>query len=159
MGARIDTPEDGTPPVKPARTRGKLLAVIGLAGVALIGGLSLAGVDDVIDLPAWASIPGVDIPILGDIDQLACQLEQVEGTTDVRITLIDGDESNYSEYVYVFNNGDLREPEEIRRVDDATLISPSRPFTDEQYYSIADAPVRESRVFCNMIVLDTGDAA
>ena len=70
MGATIDPPEDGTPPAKSGRTRGKLLAVIGLAGVALVGGLSLAGVDDVIDLPAWASIPGVDIPILGDIDQL-----------------------------------------------------------------------------------------
>ena len=113
----------------------KMLAVAGLAGVALLGGLSFAGVDDVIDLPAWAQIPGVDVPIVGDTDHLTCRLNQVEGTTDVEITIVDGDESTYSEYIYVFNNGDVRDPDEITRVDNETLISPSRPYTDEQWYS------------------------
>ena len=154
MRASSDTPVDGEAQPEQKRSRMKMLAVTGLAGVALLGGLSFAGVGDVIDLPAWAQIPGVDAPIVGDTDHLTCRLNQVEGTTDVEITIVDGDESTYSQYIYVFNNGDVRDPDEITRVDNETLISPSRPYTDEQWYSIATEPVRESRVFCNMITLE-----
>jgi len=158
MRASSEAPTHGVAPSKPKRSRMKMFAVSGLAGVAFLGGLSIVGVDDVIDLPAWAQIPGVDVPLIGDTDQLGCELHQVEGTTDVRITLSDGDESTYDEYIYVFNNGEFRQPEEITRLSPDTLISPSREYFGDQWFSIATEPLRESRVYCSNINVVDPDA-
>ena len=151
MRASSDTPAKGEAPAEPKRSRLKVFVGAGIAAVALLGGLSVAGADDVIDLPAWANIDGVDVPLIGDLDQIDCRLEQVAGTTDVQITIVDGDESTYADFIYVFNNGEIHDLDDIARVSPDVIISPSREYFGTQYYSIADEPLEESRVFCSMI--------
>ncbi len=122
--------------------------------VALMVVLGLLGVGDVIDLPAWANVKGVDIPLVGDTDAIDCKLARVDDTTMVQITVVDGDTSTYPDYVHVWNNGNLVEPDQIDRVSNNEFIVPSTEGAVEQFYSISIEPVREGRVFCESIDID-----
>ncbi len=150
-----DQPIDVEPSVGETRPTWRRRLLIGFASaVAVLAGLSVLGVDDVIDLPEWANVSGVDIPLLGDTDIIDCRLDQVDGTRRVEISIVDGDESTYSRYVHVWNNGNIVDPDLVDRPSDDRLISASKPGTDEQWYSISDEPVEEARVFCEMLVLE-----
>lgn len=143
------------PEPEPRRSRSLLKAgaaafVIGL--LALVG-VSVAGVDDVIDLPGWANVRGVDVPLIGDTDAIDCRLRQVVGTRDVEITLVDGDEDTYPLYVHVWNNGGIVDPELVSRPRADVIITPSTEGTDMQYYSVSINPVEEERVFCESLLL------
>lgn len=128
---------------------------IGIGGVvALLVVLRLLGIGDVIDLPAWANVKGIDIPLLGDTDAIDCRLDRVDGTTLVQIKVVDGDESTYPDYVHVWNNGYLVDPDQIDRVSDREFIVPSTAGAVEQFYSISIEPVREGRVYCESIDID-----
>lgn len=128
---------------------------IGVGGVvaALLAIAVLAG-GDVIDLPAWANLPGVDVPIVGDTDAIDCRLAQIDGTDRVTITIVDGDSDTYSQYVNVWNAGELVPDSELNRVSDSVIESSSTPGLAEQFYSISIEPVREGRVFCESIILE-----
>lgn len=133
--------------------RGCLIAAI-LGGIAvIILGTGSFFVGDIIDLPAWANVRGVDIPIVGDTDAIDCRLSQVDGTTNVEIRIVDGDESTYDQYVFVWNNGNVRDASEFERVANDRIIAPSTPGAAEQFYSISIEPVEEDRVFCESIIL------
>lgn len=125
---------------------------VGIAGLVLLLLVTL-GPDDVIDLPAWTDVKGIDVPFIGDTDAIDCRLSQVEGTTMVQIRVVDGDESTYPDYVHVWNNGNLVPEDEIDRVTVDEWIVSSTPGTDEQFYAISIEPVREGRVFCESIIL------
>ena len=116
--------------------------------------LGLLGAGDIIDLPEWANVPGVDLPVVGDTDQIDCKLAQIDGTRNVEITIVDGDESTYTEYVHVWNNGNLIDADQVDRQSDHVLVVPSTNGTDEQFYSISIEPVREGRVFCESVTLE-----
>ncbi|MDW3179969.1 MAG: hypothetical protein R8J94_21445 [Acidimicrobiia bacterium] len=116
--------------------------------------LGLAGTGDVINLPAWTDIKGVDIPLIGDTDAIDCRLRRVDDTTMVRINVVDGDETTYASYVHVWNNGNLVDPEQIERIADDEFIVPSTPGAVEQFYSISIEPLREGRVFCESINIE-----
>ncbi len=107
-----------------------------------------------IDLPGWANIRGVDVPLIGDTDMIDCRLDQVDGTNRVEITVVDGDASSYDDYQHVWNNGNLVDPESIDRLADDRFVVPSTAGADEQFYSISIEPEREGRVYCESIVLD-----
>ena len=128
---------------------------IGVGGVvaALLAIAVLAG-GDVIDLPAWTNLPGVDVPIVGDTDAIDCRLAQIDGTDRVTITIVDGDSDTYSQYVNVWNAGELVPDSELNRVSDSVIESSSTPGLAEQFYSISIEPVREGRVFCESIILE-----
>ena len=127
------------------------IAVAGIVAIFAIFGLLGAG--DIIDLPEWANIPGIDLPIVGDTDAIDCKLEQVEGTRNVEITIVDGDSTTYPDYIYVFNNGNLVDQAQIDRLSDEVLVVPSTDGVDEQFYAIALVPVPEGRVFCESVTL------
>lgn len=131
----------------------KRLAIAAGAFAALFVVLGLLGVGDVIDLPAWTDVKGVDIPLIGDTDAIDCRLKQIDDTRNVSISVVDGDKSTYASYVHVWNNGHLIEPELIERVADDAFIVPSTAGVDEQFYSISIEPLRESRVYCESITL------
>jgi len=132
----------------------KRLLIGVVSGALLLVGLGLAGVDDVIDLPEWANVRGVDVPLIGDMDVIDCRLEQIDDTRRVRVAIVDGDESTYARYVHVWNNGHIVDPDLVERPSDDLMISASKPGTDEQWYSISDEPIEEARVYCGMIVLE-----
>lgn len=130
---------------------------VGIAGAAIAGFfvvLGLLGAGDIIDLPEWANVPGVDLPVVGDTDQIDCRLAQIDGTRDVEITIVDGDRETYPDYVHVWNNGNLVEATEIDRQADDFLVVPSTAGTDEQFYSISIEPVREGRIYCESVILE-----
>ncbi len=120
--------------------------------VLIVIGLLAGG--DVINLPAWANIPGVDIPLVGDTDAIDCRLAQIDRSDRVQITIVDGDESTYSQYVHVWNAGNIVDPSEVERVADNIIESSSTPGLDEQFYSISIEPVGEGRVYCESIILE-----
>lgn len=128
------------------------VAVGVFAGVMAV--LALLGVGDVIDLPAWTDVKGVDIPLIGDTDAIDCRLSQVDDTTMVTIRVVDGDETTYPDYTHVWNNGQLVDQADIDRIAVDEWVVPSTPGAVEQFYSISIEPVREGRVFCESIVLD-----
>ena len=132
--------------------RKRIVIVGGLLASALVI-LSLLGAGDVIDLPAWANVKGVDVPLVGDTDAIDCKLEQVDDTTMVHISIVDGDQSTYDSYTNVWNNGNLIDPTEIDRIANDELIVPSTEGASEQFYSISIEPVREGRVYCESITL------
>lgn len=133
----------------------KKRAGIGAVGlVVLLLVLRLFGVGDVIDLPAWTDVKGIDIPLIGDTDAIDCRLDQVGDSTMVEITIVDGDETTYPDYVHVWNNGHLVDSADIERLADDLLIVPSTPGATEQFYSVSVEPVREGRVFCESITLN-----
>lgn len=128
------------------------IAAAFLVAVTLV--LQLFGVGDVIDLPAWADVKGIDIPLIGDTDAIDCRLEQIDDTTMVEIMIVDGDETTYPDYVHVWNNGQLVDADAIERRADDLLIVPSTPGATEQFYSVSIEPVREGRVFCESVTLN-----
>lgn len=132
----------------------KRLAVAAGALTALFVILGLLGTGDVIDLPAWTDVKGVDIPLIGDTDAIDCRLRRVDDTTMVQIKVVDGDETTYASYVHVWNNGNLVDPEQIERIADDEFIVPSTPGAVEQFYSISIEPLREGRVFCESINIE-----
>ena len=131
----------------------KRLLIGAAAFVSLLVVLSLLGTDDIIDLPAWADVKGVDIPLIGDTDAIDCRLEQIDDTRSVWISVVDGDDSTYASYVHVWNNGNLIEPGLVERVADDAFIVPSTDGVDEQFYSISIEPIRDGRVYCESVVL------
>ena len=133
----------------------KKLIAFGAGGIAaLLLAVALLAGGDVIDLPAWANIPGVDVPLVGDTDAIDCRLEQIGDTDRVRITIVDGDTSTHAQYVNVWNAGNLVDASEIVRVSDSVIESSSTEGIDEQFYSVSIEPIREGRVFCESIVLN-----
>ena len=133
--------------------RKKLAAGVGGLIAALFAIALLAG-GDIIDLPAWANLPGVDVPLIGDTDAIDCRLAQIGDTDRVMITIVDGDSNTYAQYVNVWNAGELVDPSEIVRVSDSVIESSSTEGIVEQFYSISIEPVREGRVFCESIILN-----
>ncbi len=131
----------------------KGLSVLG-ALVVLLFVISVLAGRDIIDLPAWANLPGVDVPLLGDVDAIDCRLAQIGDTDRVQITIVDGDIESHGDYVHVWNAGNLVEPDELVRVSDSVIESSSTEGLFEQFYSISIEPVREGRVFCESIVLE-----
>lgn len=127
---------------------GIAVVLAGLFGIALLAG------GDIIDLPAWANLPGVDVPVIGDTDAIDCRLAQIGSTDRVQITLVDGDESTYAQYVHVWNAGQIVDPSEIVRVSDSVIESSSTEGIVEQFYSVSIEPLEEARVFCESIVLN-----
>lgn len=122
--------------------------------LAILFGIAVLAGGDIIDLPSWANLPGVDIPIVGDTDAIDCRLTQIDDTDRVQITIVDGDAETYAEYVHVWNAGQIVDPSEITRVSNDVIESSSTPGIEEQFYSISIEPVEEGRVFCESIVLD-----
>ena len=131
----------------------KLAAALGGVLLILFGIAALAG-GDIIDLPAWANLPGVDVPIVGDTDAIDCRLSQIGETDRVRITIVDGNEDTYADYVHVWNAGRIVDPSEITRVSDDVIESSSTEGIVEQFYSISIEPIEEGRVFCESIILE-----
>ena len=154
MGAQSESSLESETRAEKKSRRWKAPLIGLVAVVAVLVGASAAGVGDVIDLPEWANVQGVDVPLIGDTDNLNCRLSQVEGTTDVEIRIMDGDESTYDDFQYVFNNGELRDAEELTRVSSDVIISPSRPNAVTQFYAIATEPLPEARLFCSSIDLE-----
>ena len=137
-------------PKKPSLLR-RVLLVLGVAFVALVGASIAVGGE--IDLPAWANVRGVDIPLLGDTDAIDCRLRQLDDSDRVEITIVDGDESTYDQYQWVFNNGDFVDAADLERLSSDTIISSSREGFEEQFYAVALVPDPEGRVFCGSIIL------
>ena len=142
---------DEQTPEPAGSTRLRTVALLAAAGVLALVGASVA-IGDEIDLPAWANVPGVDLPLLGDTDAIDCRLRQVDDTSQVEITIVDGDESTYDEYQWVFNNGQFVDAEDVERLASDTIISSSREGADEQFYAVALVPDPEGRVFCGSII-------
>ena len=130
----------------------KLLIAAG-AFASLLAVLSLLGTGDEIDLPAWANVKGVDIPLVGDTDAIDCKLKQIDDTRTVSISVVDGDESTYASHVHVWNNGNLIDPDLVERVAEDAFVVPSTDGVDEQFYSISIEPSRDVRIFCESVVL------
>lgn len=137
------------------------LAVAAVAAVLVV--LGLMGAGDIIDLPEWANVPGVDLPIVGDTDQIDCKLSKaaISGLTGdepdpypVEIKIVDGDKATYGQYMYVWNNGNLLDEGSIIRLDDELLHVIPNNIEPEQFFSISIEPVREGRVFCESIILE-----
>lgn len=128
------------------------IAAGGIVGLLILVGLLAGG--DVIDLPSWANLPGVDVPVVGDTDQIDCRLAQIGGTDRVQITIVDGDQATYADYTYVWNAGELVDESELVRVSDSIIESSSTDGIEEQFYSISIEPVRDGRIFCESIILE-----
>lgn len=126
-----------------------LFTVVGL--VALLVGLAAAGVDDVIDLPAWANIDGVDVPLIGDNDRIGCRIQQVDGTGDIEISIFDGDESTYDQYVFVFTHGGILANDQIERRAPDTFITPAIDDVENQFFFISTEPVTQGRLWCGSL--------
>lgn len=132
----------------------KVVIIAGLAGLlALIIAIQVADGTDVIDLPAWANIKGVDVPLIGNTDRLGCKLSSVEGADLVEVRIVDGDKDTYPDFGYVFRNGELVEEADVERVDVETFLVPGIK-GEEQFYSISRVPEREGRVYCASITPD-----
>ena len=129
----------------------RLIAAGAFASLLVV--LSLLGAGDEIDLPAWANVKGVDIPLVGDTDAIDCKLKQIDDTRTVSNSVVDGDESTYASYVHVWNNGNLVDPDLVERVAEDAFVVPSTDGVDEQFYSISIEPRRDVRIFCESVVL------
>lgn len=131
-----------------------------LFGGAAVGALALVGAlgaGDVIDLPAWANIPGVDVPLIGDKDAIDCRLSIADDTDTpvrVRINIVDGNVETHTDYQYVWNNGNLVDNTMFERLADDELIVPVQDDTNaEQFFSVSIVPEREGRVFCESVMI------
>lgn len=119
--------------------------------VVILGTAGLLGTGDVIDLPEWLNIKGVDVPLVGDTDNIDCKLESVAGVDRIEIKIVDGDKSTYTSYVNVWRNGNLVDPDDVERLADNLLSAPGEKGV-EQFYAISILPDRDARVFCESIV-------
>lgn len=131
----------------------QILIAVSAVFASIIAVGILAG-SDVIDLPAWANLPGVDVPGLGDTDAIDCRLAQIGDTDRVQITIVDGNLESHGDFVHVWNAGNIVDPSEIVRVSDSVIESSSTPGLEEQFYAVSIEPVPEGRVFCESIILD-----
>lgn len=135
----------------------KKRVLLGLSGV--VGGLVLLGAlgaGDIVDLPAWANVPGVDLPLVGDKDAIDCRLSIADDTNDpvqIQIDVVDGDKDTYPDYQYVWNNGNLVDDTTYERPAVDQLIVPVQDDKPEQFFSISIEPVREGRVYCESIIV------
>jgi len=140
---------------KSPRKRGLLVGAAGL--VAALGLVSVLGAGDIIDLPAWANVPGVDLPLIGDKDAIDCRLSVADDTTDpvrIQIDIVDGNEDSYTDYQYVWNNGNLVDNTMYERPSVDQLIVPIQDDKPEQFFSVSIEPIREGRVYCESIVVN-----
>ncbi len=137
----------------PMKKRLLLGASGAVAGLALLGVL---GAGDIIDLPAWANVPGVDLPLVGDKDAIDCRLSIADDTSDpvhIQIDIVDGRAESYVEYQYVWNNGNLVDSTVYERPADSRLIVPVQDDKPEQFFSVSIEPIREGRVYCESIMV------
>lgn len=130
--------------------RKRLLIGVPTAFVLLFGLGALLDTGDVIDLPSWLNIKGVDVPLVGDTDVIDCKLASVDGVDQVEITLVDGDEETYADYVHVWRNGSLVDATDIGRLADNRFLAPGEKGV-EQFYALSIVPERDARVFCESI--------
>lgn len=142
-------------PKPPAWRRPLLLASGAFVGVlAIVGAL---GAGDIIDLPGWANVPGVDVPLIGDKDAIDCRLSIADDTSTpvvVRINIVDGNTETHVDYQYVWNNGNLVDNTMFERLAADELLVPVQDDTNaEQFFSVSIVPEREGRVFCESIFL------
>lgn len=136
-------------------TKKRLLVGVGgvVAALAVVSGLTGA---DLIDLPAWANVPGVDLPIVGDKDAIDCRLSIADADADpirIQIDIVDGNSDSYGDYQYVWNNGNLVDSTEYERPADDQLIVPIHDDKPEQFFSVSIDPIREGRVYCESIMV------
>lgn len=106
--------------------------------------------DDVIDVPSWMNIGGVDVPIVGDTDILDCRLMETDDGR-VQIRLVDGDKESYPEFQFAWNNDNLIDSSLVEKPADDRFIVPTD--VGEQFYAISIEPEREARVFCESIMI------
>lgn len=149
------TSEPDVTSASPSSTKKRVLLGGGVivAGLVLVGALSGG---DIIDLPAWANVPGVDLPIVGDKDAIDCRLSIVEGSADplqIQIDIVDGNEESYMDYQYVWNNGNLVDDTVYTRTSADQLLVPVQDNKSEQFFSVSIDPVREGRVYCESILV------
>ena len=130
-------------------TRRRWLAAGG--ALALLLAVLLADGTDVIDLPEWANVEGIDVPLIGDTDQIDCRLRAVDGADLVEVRIVDGDESTYADYVHVWRNGNLLDAADVERVDTDLFRVPGEKGV-EQFYAISTIPDRADRLFCESII-------
>ena len=138
-------------------SRTKKLAAAAAVVVAGLIGLSVLTGQDVIDLPEWANVPGVDLPVIGDTDQIDCRLSIADENADpvlIQIDVVDGDADTYSDYQYIWNNGNLVDSTGFERIADDRFVVPVGSDRPEQFFSISIEPERENRVWCESIVVD-----
>jgi hypothetical protein len=107
-------------------------------------------IDDVIDLPSWMNVGGVDIPIVGDTDILDCRLSETDDGR-VQIRIVDGDENTYPDFQFAWRNGNLIDSSLVEKPSDDLFIVPTE--TGEQFYAISTEPERDARNFCESIVI------
>jgi len=118
--------------------------------VAIVAIFLIFDIDDVVDVPGWMNVGGVDIPIVGDTDVLDCRLSETDDGR-VQIRLVDGDEETYGDFQFVWNNDDLVDSSLVEKPTDDTFVVPAAP--GEQFYAISIEPVRDARTFCESIVI------
>ncbi len=149
---------DGTGALDEEKSPSRRRRWLGGAVVVLVGvvGFSAATGQDLIDLPAWANIPGVDLPVIGDKDAIDCRLSIADASADpvrVQIDITDGRSETYGDYQFVWNNGNLVDSTGFDRPSDSRFIVPAISDRPEQFFSISIEPEREGRVFCESILI------
>lgn len=133
-------------------SRRQILGIV-VAAIAIVFGAAAAlGAGDVIEVPGWANVKGVDIPIVGNTELMDCKLSQVDGLPLTEIRLVDGDETTYPDFVHVWHNGDLVDPVLIDRPEVSRFVVPGEK-GGEQFYAISIIPERDDRRFCGSITL------
>ena len=120
----------------------------------MIAGAAAAalGAGDVIEVPGWANVKGVDIPIVGNTQVMDCKLSQVDGLPLTELRLVDGDETTYPNFVHVWHNGELVDPALVDRPEVSRFVVPGG-FDGEQFYAVSTIPDRDDRHFCGSITL------
>ena len=146
-----ETAEEGTetsgPSIVKRLVAAVLVIVIAAAGYSVITG-------EEIDLPEWANIPGVDLPVIGDTDRIDCRLSFADRDAEpilIQIDVVDGNADTYADYQYVWNNGNLVDSTGFERPSDDQFIVPVRDDQEDQFFSISIEPEREERVWCESI--------
>ncbi|NNC78589.1 MAG: hypothetical protein HKN94_00435 [Acidimicrobiales bacterium] len=118
--------------------------------VAIVTIFLIFDIDDVIDLPSWMNVGGVDIPIVGDTDKLDCRLTETEDGR-VQIRIVDGDRETYGDFQYAWRNGYLIDSSQVEKPADDTFLVPTG--VGEQYYAISIEPDEDARNYCESIVI------
>lgn len=118
--------------------------------VVIVAIFVIFDVDDVIDVPSWMNVGGVDIPIVGDTDILDCRLSRTDDG-QVQIRIVDGDKDTYPDFQYAWRNGILIDSSLVEKPSDDTFIVPTEP--GEQFYAISIEPESDTRNFCESIVI------
>lgn len=143
----------GEPAPREPRVRRRMLALIVGAVLTIFVAVQVAGGNDVIDLPGWANIGGVDVPLIGDTDTLDCRLSSVPDAPLVEVRVVDGDRDTYSDYTIVWRNGQILDAGVVQRLADDLFVVPGEKGV-EQFYAISTRPDPDDRTFCESIVPD-----